>query len=182
MARIAIDPITRIEGHLRIEAQVEGGKVVDAWSSSTMWRGIEIILKDRDPRDAWVFCQRFCGVCTTVHALASVRAVENALKHRDPRQCQDHAEHHRGHPVRPGPRDPLLPPARARLDRYRRAPSRPIPVKTAALAQSISDWPNSSATIFTAVQRRVKALVDWASSAPSPMPTGGTRPTNCRPR
>ncbi len=58
MARIAIDPITRIEGHLRIEAQVEGGKVVDAWSSSTMFRGIEIILKDRDPRDAWAFTQR----------------------------------------------------------------------------------------------------------------------------
>ena len=58
MARIAIEPITRIEGHLRIEAQVEGGKVVDAWSSSTMFRGIEIILKDRDPRDAWLFAQR----------------------------------------------------------------------------------------------------------------------------
>lgn len=58
MAKIAIDPITRIEGHLRIEAQVEGGKVVDAWSSSTMFRGIEIILKGRDPRDAWAFAQR----------------------------------------------------------------------------------------------------------------------------
>ncbi len=58
MAKIAIDPITRIEGHLRIEAQVEDGKVVDAWSSSTMFRGIEIILKDRDPRDAWAFTQR----------------------------------------------------------------------------------------------------------------------------
>ncbi len=58
MAKIAIDPITRIEGHLRIEAKVENGKVVDAWSSSTMFRGIEIILKDRDPRDAWAFTQR----------------------------------------------------------------------------------------------------------------------------
>jgi len=58
MPKIAIDPITRIEGHLRIEAQVEGGKVVDAWSSSTMFRGIESILKDRDPRDAWLFAQR----------------------------------------------------------------------------------------------------------------------------
>ncbi len=58
MARIVIDPITRIEGHLRIEAQVEGGKVVDAWSSSTMFRGIEIILKGRDPREAWAFTQR----------------------------------------------------------------------------------------------------------------------------
>jgi len=58
MAKIAVDPITRIEGHLRIEAQVEGGRVVDAWSSSTMFRGIEIILKGRDPRDAWAFAQR----------------------------------------------------------------------------------------------------------------------------
>lgn len=58
MAKIAIDPITRIEGHLRIEVQVEGGKVVDAWSSSTMFRGIEIILKGRDPRDAWLLVQR----------------------------------------------------------------------------------------------------------------------------
>jgi hydrogenase large subunit len=58
MPKIAIDPITRIEGHLRIEAQVEGGKVVDAWASSTMFRGIELIVKDRDPRDAWLFTQR----------------------------------------------------------------------------------------------------------------------------
>ena len=56
--KIAIDPITRIEGHLRIEAQVDGGKVTDAWSSSTMWRGLEIILKGRDPRDAWLMAQR----------------------------------------------------------------------------------------------------------------------------
>lgn len=60
--KIAIDPITRIEGHLRIEAQVDGGKVTDAWSSSTMWRGLEIILKGRDPRDAWLMTQRICGV------------------------------------------------------------------------------------------------------------------------
>ncbi len=58
MAKIAIDPITRIEGHLRIEVQVDGGKVTDAWSSSTMFRGIELILKGRDPRDAWAFAQR----------------------------------------------------------------------------------------------------------------------------
>ncbi len=58
MAKIAIDPITRIEGHLRIEAKIEGGKVVDAWASSTMFRGIELILEGRDPRDAWAFAQR----------------------------------------------------------------------------------------------------------------------------
>jgi [NiFe] hydrogenase large subunit/hydrogenase large subunit len=62
MAKIAIDPITRIEGHLRIEAQVENGQVTDAWSSSTMFRGMELVLKGRDPRDAWVFAQRICGV------------------------------------------------------------------------------------------------------------------------
>jgi hydrogenase large subunit len=76
---ITIDPVTRIEGHLRIDVEVEGGAVKNAWSSGTMWRGIETILKGRDPRDAWVFTQRICGVCTTVHALASVRSVENAL-------------------------------------------------------------------------------------------------------
>jgi hydrogenase large subunit len=60
--RIAIDPVTRIEGHLRVECEVEGGKVSSAWSSGTMWRGVEVILKGRDPRDAWAFTQRFCGV------------------------------------------------------------------------------------------------------------------------
>jgi len=60
--RIVIDPITRIEGHLKIECEVDNGKVVDAWSSGTMWRGIEIILQGRDPRDAWIFTQRICGV------------------------------------------------------------------------------------------------------------------------
>ncbi len=77
--RITIDPVTRIEGHLRIDLEVDGGRVQNAWSSGTMWRGIETILKGRDPRDAWVFTQRICGVCTTVHAIASVRSVENAL-------------------------------------------------------------------------------------------------------
>ena len=62
MPKIAIDPITRIEGHLRIEAQVEGNKVADAWSAGTMWRGIEIIVKNRDPRAVWAFLSRICGV------------------------------------------------------------------------------------------------------------------------
>ncbi|MGD8374777.1 MAG: nickel-dependent hydrogenase large subunit [Acidobacteriota bacterium] len=77
--RITIDPVTRIEGHLRVDVEVDGGKVSKAWASGQMWRGIELILQGRDPRDAWLFTQRFCGVCTTVHAIASVRAVENAL-------------------------------------------------------------------------------------------------------
>jgi len=79
MARIAIDPVTRIEGHLRLEVEHAGGVVRDAWSSGTMFRGIERILVGRDPREAWVFAQRACGVCTHVHAIASVRAVEDAL-------------------------------------------------------------------------------------------------------
>ena len=85
MSRMVVDPITRIEGHLRIEAQVEGGKITDAWSSVTMWRGLEKILQGRDPRDAWYFTQRICGVCTSSHALASVRAVEEALDITPPR-------------------------------------------------------------------------------------------------
>jgi len=62
MPKIAIDPITRIEGHMRVEAQVEGGKVKDAWVSGTMWRGIELIVKNRDPREVWAFLSRICGV------------------------------------------------------------------------------------------------------------------------
>src|ERR1035441_4534428 len=78
--RIVVDPVTRIEGHLRVEAMLdESNHIHDAMSSGTMWRGIEVILQGRDPRDAWAFCERICGVCTTVHALASVRCVENAL-------------------------------------------------------------------------------------------------------
>ena len=79
MAKIVVDPVTRIEGHLRIEAQVEGGRIAEAWSSGTMFRGLELILKGRDPREAWLWSQRICNVCTMVHAIASVRAVENAL-------------------------------------------------------------------------------------------------------
>ena len=77
--RIVVDPITRIEGHLRIDVEVDGGKVRNSWSSGQMFRGIETILEGRDPRDAWLFTQRICGVCTTVHAITSVRAVENAI-------------------------------------------------------------------------------------------------------
>ncbi len=83
--RVVVDPVTRIEGHLRVEAMLDDrGVVKDAMSSGTMWRGLEVILKGRDPRDAWAFTERICGVCTTVHALASVRAVENALSIKVP--------------------------------------------------------------------------------------------------
>ncbi len=86
--RVTIDPITRIEGHLRIDVDVEGGQVQKAWSSGQMWRGVELILLGRDPRDAWAITQRICGVCTTVHAITSVRAVENALKMEVPLNAQ----------------------------------------------------------------------------------------------
>jgi hydrogenase large subunit len=86
--KITIDPVTRIEGHLRIDCEVDNGKVTNAWSSGQMWRGIEVILKGRDPRDAWAYTQRICGVCTTVHAMASVRSVEDALKMEIPLNAQ----------------------------------------------------------------------------------------------
>ncbi|HLG71736.1 MAG TPA: nickel-dependent hydrogenase large subunit [Chloroflexota bacterium] len=159
MTRIAIDPVTRIEGHLRLEAEVDGGAVTDAWSSGTMFRGIELILRHRDPREAWIWAQRICGVCTTVHALASVRAVEDALGIEVPdnarlirnliagiQQVQDHVIHfYHLHAL-----DWVDVTGALKAD----------PAKTAQLAQSISDWPNSSPGHFKAVQDRVKALVD----------------------
>ena len=86
--RLVVDPITRIEGHLRIEAQMDGSSIAEAYSSGTMVRGIEIILRGRDPRDAWAFAQRICGVCTLVHGMASVRSVEDALKIEIPKNAQ----------------------------------------------------------------------------------------------
>src|SRR5208337_4266998 len=150
VAHIVVDPVTRIEGHLRIEAEVDGGKVTDAWSSSTMFRGIEIILKGRDPRDAWVFAQRICGVCTTVHAIASIRAVESAIGAVPPPNArllrnlinatqwvQDHVVHfYHLHAL-----DWVDLTSALKAD----------PAKTATLAQSISDWPLSSAKYFSGV-------------------------------
>jgi len=89
MTRVVVDPVTRIEGHLRIEAERSAdGRITGAWSSGTMVRGIELILQGRDPRDAWAFAQRICGVCTLVHGIASVRAVEDALGYRIPPNAQ----------------------------------------------------------------------------------------------
>jgi Ni,Fe-hydrogenase I large subunit len=158
MAKIVVDPITRIEGHLRIEAEVNGGKITDAWSMSTMFRGIEKILKGRDPRDAWYFTQRFCGVCTTVHSIASIRAVENALNIKVPpnaelirniimgvQNVQDHVIHfYHLHAL-----DWVDITSGLNAD----------PAKTASLAASISDWPKNSATYFKGVQDKLKAFV-----------------------
>jgi len=163
--KIAVDPITRIEGHLRIEAQVDAGKIVDAWSSSTAFRGIETILKGRDPRDAHHFVQRFCGVCTTVHSMASIRAVEDALNIQIPdnarlirniimgiQNVQDHVIHfYHLHAL-----DWVDVVSALSAD----------PKKTAALAQSVSDWPLSSAKYFQAVQDRVKAFVGTGRLGP----------------
>jgi [NiFe] hydrogenase large subunit len=105
MARVVVDPIPRIEGHLRIEVEVENGKVKDAWSTGTLFRGLEIILQGRDPRDAHMITQRSCGVCTLVHSLASVRAVEDALKVKIPpnarmvRNLTHAAQNMHDHPV-----------------------------------------------------------------------------------
>jgi Ni,Fe-hydrogenase I large subunit len=165
MARVVVDPVTRIEGHLRIEAEVDGGMVRDAWSSSTMFRGIEIILKGRDPRDAWAFTQRICGVCTTVHAIASIRAVENAIGASPPpnarllrnliiaaQAVQDHVIHfYHLHAL-----DWVDIVSALSAD----------PAKTASLAQSISDWPLSSPKYFTGIRDRVKAFVDRGQLGP----------------
>ncbi len=175
MARIVIDPVTRIEGHLRIEVEVEGNNVSDAWSSGTMFRGIEKILRGRDPREAWIWAQRICGVCTTVHALASVRAVEDALGIEVPENAllirniiagtqnvQDHIIHfYHLHAL-----DWVDVTLALKAD----------PAKTSQIAQSISDWPKSSTTYFKGVQDRIKTLVssgqlslfssgDWGHSA-----------------
>ncbi len=159
MARLVIDPVTRIEGHLRIEAQLDGGKVSDAWSSGTMFRGMEIILQGRDPREAWIWAQRICGVCTMVHALASVRTVENALGIDVPENArivrdliagsqmvQDHVIHfYHLHAL-----DWVDVASALKAD----------PAKTSQIAQSISDYEKSSATYFRGIQQRVKAVVD----------------------
>src|SRR5664279_1799998 len=85
--RIVLDPVTRIEGHLRMELLTDGQKITEAYSETTQFKGIELVVKDRDPRDAWAFVQRICGVCTVVHAIASVRAVEDALVYPIPKQA-----------------------------------------------------------------------------------------------
>lgn len=157
--RIVIDPVTRIEGHLRVEAEIQDGIVVDAFSSGTMVRGLEIILKGRDPRDAWAFTERVCGVCTTVHALASVRSVENALGIVIPQNAelvrnlmfaaqymQDHVVHfYHLHAL-----DWVDVVSALGAD----------PKATSELAQSISNWPKSSPGYFSDLQKRLTRFVE----------------------
>ncbi len=157
--RIVVDPITRIEGHLRIEAQMEGDRIAQAYSAGTMVRGIEIILRGRDPRDAWAFAQRICGVCTLVHGLASIRSVENALDYTIPPNAQlirnlmsgaqyvhDHVMHfYHLHAL-----DWVDVVSALSAD----------PKATSELAQSISSYPKSSPGYFADTQKKVKDFVE----------------------
>jgi hydrogenase large subunit len=160
--KIVVDPVTRIEGHLRIEAVYDESakKIKEAFSSGTMVRGLEVILKGRDPRDAWAFTQRICGVCTTVHAIASVRAVEDALSITIPKNAnlirnlmfaalyiQDHPLHfYHLHAL-----DWVDIVSALNAD----------PEKTSELARSVSDWHKSSPAYFRDVKQKLK---DFAES------------------
>jgi hydrogenase large subunit len=159
MARVVVDPVTRIEGHLRIEAVVEGGRIADAYSSGTMVRGFEKILKGRDPRDTWAFTERACGVCTTVHALASVRAVEDALGIQVPKNaeiirnlmfCTQYVQDHVVHFYHLHALD--------WVDVVSALSAKPA--ETSRIAQAISSWPKSSPGYFADVQKRLKVFAE----------------------
>jgi hydrogenase large subunit len=163
--RITVDPVTRIEGHLRIDVEVEGGKVSKAWSSGQMWRGIETILVGRDPLEAWLFTQRFCGVCTTVHALVSVRAVENALGLEIPLNAQlirniiqgAHAvQDHIVHFYHLAALDWVDVVSALQAD----------PRKAAQLGEGLSDWPLNGPHEMKAVQDRLRAFVESGQLGP----------------
>jgi len=157
--RVVVDPITRIEGHLRIEAQMNGDKIESAYSSGTMVRGIEIILQGRDPRDAWAFAQRICGVCTLVHGMASIRSVENALDYKVPANAElirnlmngaqyihDHVMHfYHLHAL-----DWVDVVSALSAD----------PKATSELAQSLSSYPKSSPGYFADTKKKLKDFVE----------------------
>jgi hydrogenase large subunit len=157
--RVVVDPVTRIEGHLRIEAAMNGDTIEQAYSSGSMVRGIEIILRGRDPRDAWAFAQRICGVCTLVHGIASVRAVEDALEMEVPpnadlvrnlmigaQYVHDHVMHfYHLHAL-----DWVDIVSALNAD----------PAATAQLAQSLSNYPRSSVGYFSDVQKKLKTFVE----------------------
>ena len=164
--RIVVDPITRIEGHLRIEVNVNSQNVItNAVSTGTMWRGLEVILKGRDPRDAWAFVERICGVCTGVHALASVRSVEDAIGIKIPDNAniirnlmhatlyaQDHLVHfYHLHAL-----DWVDVVSALNAD----------PKKTSELAQSLSSWPMSSPGYYRDLHSRLKKFVESGQLGP----------------
>jgi hydrogenase large subunit len=155
--RITLDPVTRIEGHLRIDVEVNGGQVSKAWSSAQMWRGIETILKGKEPQDAWSLAQRFCGVCTTVHAISSIRSVEHALNVEVPLNAQyirniivaQHSvQDHIVHFYHLSALDWVDVLSALKAD----------PKKAAGIAQGMSDWPGNSEKEFKAVQDKLKSF------------------------
>jgi hydrogenase large subunit len=158
--RIVVDPITRIEGHLRIEAELDSGnKITKAYSSGTMVRGIEIILRGRDPREAWAFAQRACGVCTTVHSFASIRSVEDALKIKIPKAAnlmrnlmiaQQYVHDHIMHFYHLHALDWVDVVDALKAD----------PAQTAAIQQKISPWKNAAPAYFANVQSKVKGIAE----------------------
>ncbi len=165
MARLAIDPVTRVGGNLRVEVEVDGGAVSNAWSSGTSFRGIELVLQGRDPRDAWLFADRVCGSCSTVHALASVRAVENALKISIPTNARiirniiagaRYAQSHVTQFYHQQAFDWVDITAATRAD----------PAATATLARSLSDWPKSDAAYFPSARARLAAVVQSGQLGP----------------
>ena len=158
--RIVVDPICRIEGHLRIEVNLDKNNVIhNAVSTGTMWRGLEVILRGRDPRDAWAFVERICGVCTGVHALASVRSVEDALGIKIPKNANTirnlmhstlYAQDHLVHFYHLHALDWVDVVSALKAD----------PKKTSEIQQAISNWPNSSPGYFREVQNRLKKFVE----------------------
>jgi hydrogenase large subunit len=157
--RIVIDPITRIEGHLRVEVEVNDNRITDAYSSGTMVRGIENILKGRDPRDAWAFVERVCGVCTSIHSLNSVRCVENALGIAVPPNAEmirnimfaiQHIQDHVIHFYTLSALDWVDLISALKAD----------PVAASKIAQSISAWPKSSPGYFSDLQKRLKKFAE----------------------
>jgi [NiFe] hydrogenase large subunit len=163
--RITVDPITRIEGHLRIEVEVEGGKVVNAWSSGQMFRGIEMILQGRDPRDAHHFVQRSCGVCTYVHAVSSVRAVDDAVGITIPanarivRNLLHGAQYQHDHIVHFYHLHAL-----DWVDIVSALSA--DPQKTATLADNVSEAPWGGTAYYREVQNRLKAFVESGQLGP----------------
>jgi len=154
---ITLDPVTRIEGHLRIDAEVDNNQVTKAWSSAQMWRGLEIILKGKEPQDAWILAQRVCGVCTTVHAIASIRSVEHALKAAVPMNAhyirgiimgQHSVQDHIVHFYHLSAMDWIDVLSALKAD----------PKKTAQIAQSLSDWPGNSEAEFKAVKDKLTSF------------------------
>ena len=163
--RIIVDPITRIEGHLRIEVEIKGGKVVNAWSSGQMFRGIEIMLQGRDPRDAQHFVQRSCGVCTYIHALSAVRAADDAFGVKIPKNARlirnllhgaQYQHDHLVHFYHLHALDWVDIVSALKAD----------PKKTAALADNVSNAKFGGTTYFKEVQQRLQTFVDSGQLGP----------------